>query len=152
MAPASAVNFVVSLGAAVPNVVGLTQAAAQTAITTAGLTVGTVTTSNSATVGIGNVISQNPAAGDNIASGSAVALVVSLGAQVPNVVGSLKTNAQTALTTAGLTVGSGDLDQQSDGGHRGGHQSKSHGRRECGAGQCGRSSRIVGDGRSQCGR
>ena len=105
VAPASAVNFVVSLGAAVPNVVGLTQAAARIAITAAGLTVGTVTTSNSATVGIGNVISQNPAAGDNIASGSAVALVVSLGAQVPNVVGSLKTNAQTALTTAGLRVG-----------------------------------------------
>jgi len=74
---------VVSSGAAavtVPNVVGLTQAAAQTAITGAGLTVGTVTTASSATVPAGSVISQNPAAGASAAPGSAVALVVSSGA------------------------------------------------------------------------
>ena len=63
----------------VPNVVGLTQAAATTAITGAGLVVGTVTTANSATVPAGSVISQNPAAGASVAAGSAVALVVSLG-------------------------------------------------------------------------
>ena len=46
MAPGSAVNLVVSHGAApvtVPTVVGQTQAAASTAITGAGLVVGTVT-------------------------------------------------------------------------------------------------------------
>ncbi|WP_342346735.1 PASTA domain-containing protein, partial [uncultured Nitrospira sp.] len=101
----SVVNLVVSLGAAVPNVVGLAQAAAQTAITTAGLTVGTVTTATSATVAIGAVISQNPIAGVNVTTGSAVNLVVSLGAQVPNVVGLTQGIAQTALTTAGLIVG-----------------------------------------------
>jgi beta-lactam-binding protein with PASTA domain len=69
------------------------------------LTVGTVTTANSATVPIGRVISQNPAAGNNVAPGSAVALVVSLGVKVPNVVGSTQAAAQTALTNAGLTVG-----------------------------------------------
>jgi beta-lactam-binding protein with PASTA domain len=105
VSPGSAVDLVVSLGVAVPNVVGSTQAAAQTAITTAGLTVGTVTTANSATVPIGRVISQNPAAGSNVAPGSAVALVVSLGAKVPNVVGSTQAAAQTAITTAGLIVG-----------------------------------------------
>jgi len=64
---------------AVPSVVGLTQAAATTAITGAGLVVGTVTTQESATAPAGSVISQNPAAGTSVASGSAVALVVSLG-------------------------------------------------------------------------
>ncbi|NLF59459.1 MAG: PASTA domain-containing protein, partial [Candidatus Hydrogenedens sp.] len=44
--------------ATVPNVVGQSQAAAQTAITGAGLTVGTVTQQYSGTVAAGNVISQ----------------------------------------------------------------------------------------------
>jgi beta-lactam-binding protein with PASTA domain len=65
----------------VPNVVGDTQAAAGTAITGAGLTVGTVTQAASATVASGEVISENPAAGASAASGSAVALVVSTGPQ-----------------------------------------------------------------------
>src|SRR5262245_47520376 len=74
---------------AVPNVVNSTQAAATTAITTAGLTVGTVTTASSTTVPAGSVISQNPTAGTQVAVGSAVSLVVSSGAPlvtVPNVV------------------------------------------------------------------
>src|SRR5206468_5685195 len=90
-APGSAVNLVISTGAPVtvpvPNVVGLTQAAATTAITGAGLTLGAVTTANSTTVAIGSVISQNPAAATNAVTGSAVSLVVSLGARVPTVVG-----------------------------------------------------------------
>ena len=80
MAAGSAVNLVVSTGPApvtVPNVVNLTQAAATTAITTAGLVVGTVTQQSSATVPAGSVISQNPAAGTSVAAGSAVNLVVS---------------------------------------------------------------------------
>src|SRR5580692_10284896 len=64
----------------VPNVVGDTQAAATTAITGAGLTLGTVSTQSSATVASGNVISENPAAGTSVASGSAVGIVVSTGA------------------------------------------------------------------------
>ena len=105
VSPGSTVNLVVSLGVAVPNVVGSPQANAQSAITTAGLTVGTVTTANSATVPAGRVMNQNPAAGTNVAPGSAVALVVSLGARVPDVVGLTQGNAQSAITTAGLTVG-----------------------------------------------
>jgi hypothetical protein len=64
---------------AVPNVVGLTQAALTTAITGAGLVVGTVTTASSSTVAAGNVISESPAAGTPVNAGSAVNLVVSSG-------------------------------------------------------------------------
>ena len=63
----------------VPNVVGLTQAAATASITSAGLTLGTVTTQSSSTVASGSVISQNPSAGTSVTSGSAVNLVVSSG-------------------------------------------------------------------------
>ena len=63
----------------VPDVVGLTQAAAESAITGAGLVVGAVTTASSETVAAGHVISQNPTAGSSVASGSGVALIVSIG-------------------------------------------------------------------------
>ncbi len=92
----------------VPNVVGDTQAAATTAITGAGLTVGGVTNASSASVASGDVISENPAAGASVASGSAVALVISSGpatVAVPNVVGDTQTAASSAITGAGLTVG-----------------------------------------------
>ncbi|HXI31461.1 MAG TPA: PASTA domain-containing protein, partial [Vicinamibacterales bacterium] len=85
VASGSAVALVVSSGPApvtVPNVVGLTQAAASTAITGAGLTVGTITTASSATVPAGSVISQTPVAGGQIAPGGAVSLVVSSGPAV----------------------------------------------------------------------
>ena len=104
----SNVNFVVSSGVAaatVPNVVGLTQAAASTAITGAGLSVGTVTTASSTTVAAGKVISQNPGGGASVAQGSAVNFVVSSGATVPNVVGLTQAAASTAITGAGLSVG-----------------------------------------------
>ena len=80
--PGSAVNLVVSTGpaqVAVPNVVGDTQAAATTAITGAGLVVGTVTKASSPTVASGKVISESPIAGTTVSSGSAVNLVVSNG-------------------------------------------------------------------------
>ena len=85
---ASLVNgFTVTVGAvAVPNVVGLTQAAATTAITGVGLVLGTLTTASSNTVPAGNVISESPLAGTMVNSGSAVNLVISTGpAQVPTV-------------------------------------------------------------------
>src|ERR1700678_4053576 len=94
--------------ASVPNVVGDTQAAAGTAITGAGLTVGAVTQTSSATVASGDVISETPAAGTSAASGSSVALVVSTGpatVSVPNVVGNTQAAATTAITGAGLIVG-----------------------------------------------
>jgi beta-lactam-binding protein with PASTA domain len=92
----------------VPNVVGFEQAAAESAITSAGLTVGTVTQQNSDTIESGHVISQNPASETEVSSGSAVDLVVSLGpatVAVPDVVGQTQAAAETAITNAGLTVG-----------------------------------------------
>ena len=62
---------------AVPNVEGLTQAAATTAITAAKLTVGTVTQQTSNTVATGKVISQEPASGGSVVQGSPVNLVIS---------------------------------------------------------------------------
>lgn len=97
-----------STSVSVPNVIGDTQAAAGSAITGAGLTVGTVTTQSSSTVASGKVISENPAAASSVAQGSAVTLVVSSGpapVSVPNVVGDTQAAASAAITGAGLTVG-----------------------------------------------
>jgi PASTA domain len=91
-----------------PNVVGQTQAAATTAITGAGLSLGTVTTQASTTVTSGSVISQNPAAGTSVAKGGTVSLVVSSGpptVAAPAVSGDSQSAASTALTGAGLAVG-----------------------------------------------
>src|SRR5207237_6859178 len=84
------------------------QAAAASALTGAGLTVGAVTMQSSSTVAAGSVISESPPAGTKVASGSPVNLVVSSGpAQiaVPNVVGQTQAAAASAITGAGLTVG-----------------------------------------------
>jgi beta-lactam-binding protein with PASTA domain len=90
----------------VPNVVNLTQTAATTAITNAGLVLGTVTTAASSTVAAGSVISQTPTAGTPVTPGSAVNLVVSTGpVSVPDVVNLTQTAATTAITNAGLIVG-----------------------------------------------
>ena len=107
----SPVNLVVSSGPAkvsVPNVVGDTQAAATTAITGAGLVVGTVTQQSSSTVALGDVISESPTAGTSVNVGSAVNLVVSSGpaqVSVPNVVGDTQAAATSAITGVGLVVG-----------------------------------------------
>ena len=80
VAVGSAVALIVSTGpVAVPSVVNMTQAAATTAISFAGLAIGTVSTESNATVPSGSVISQSPNAGASVAAGSAVALVVSTG-------------------------------------------------------------------------
>jgi hypothetical protein len=87
----SAVAIVVSSGAAMvaaPAVTGDTQAAATTALTGAGLTVGTVTMASSTTVASGKVVSENPAAGTSVNTGSAVNLVVSTGVTFGGVVAS----------------------------------------------------------------
>src|SRR6202040_490129 len=92
----------------VPNVEGLTQDAASTAITAAKLTVGAVTQQTSDTVATGKVISQDPASGNSVAQGSPVNLVISSGPQmvtVPNVEGFPQDAATTAITAAKLTGG-----------------------------------------------
>ncbi len=64
----------------VPDVVGMTQTAAESATNATGLTVGTLSTAHSNTVTAGNVISQDPA-GDGILApmGFSVDMVISLG-------------------------------------------------------------------------
>ncbi len=73
----------IGVNARVPDVVGQTQAYAASAITAAGLSVGTVTTASNSTVALGNVISQNPSAGAMVALASSVNLVVSSGSNPP---------------------------------------------------------------------
>jgi hypothetical protein len=60
----------------VPNVVGLSQAAAAAAISNASLTLGTSVTQSSTTVAAGNVIAEDPAAGTTVTVQSPVNLVV----------------------------------------------------------------------------
>lgn len=110
VATGSAVNLVVSLGAQVPNLVLSPRADASATLAAAGLTLGTVTEVNHATVPAGSVISQNPLAGTNAPPGSAVTIEVSLGPAVvtsivPDVVGQTRAAALTAITGAGLTGG-----------------------------------------------
>lgn len=92
-------------GIPVPNVVGTTQASATTAIVGADLAVGAVIQQASSTVGPGNVISQSPAADAFVGRGAAVDLVVSSGVAVPNVTGQTQAAATSAITAAGLAVG-----------------------------------------------
>ncbi|MEO8136957.1 MAG: PASTA domain-containing protein, partial [Betaproteobacteria bacterium] len=108
--PGTVVNLVISMGANgvfVPNVVGLSQPAATTAITNAGLTVGTVTQGGSPGGPTPSVLAQSPASGAVAASGSPVALFVTGGGVAPvftlDVDGSNTTTRYDALTD-GLIV------------------------------------------------
>jgi len=85
----TAVEVVVSSGkreTTVPFLSGLNEEAAKAALEGAGLVLGNITTSNSASVKQGTVIESSPAANEKIVEGSTVNLVVSDGqVQVPNV-------------------------------------------------------------------
>jgi beta-lactam-binding protein with PASTA domain len=112
LAQGSPMNLVISSGPqmmmTVPNVVGLTQAAATAAITGGKLMVGTVTQQISNTMVAGNVISQDPGNGSLLAPGSPVNLVISSGPQiatVPNVQGLTQDAATAAITEAKLMIG-----------------------------------------------
>ena len=104
------VTIVVSQGpklVKVPNVVNLKQENATSALTEAGLKVGEVTTDYSDKIEKGNVISQSVSADTQVAKGSTVNLVVSLGkkqVEVTNVVGQTKDNAVKALKDIGLNA------------------------------------------------
>lgn len=111
MPPGMAVDLVVSQGpqsVAVPDVVGRTQSDAEATVAGTGFSVGTVTRAWSATVPVGSVISQEPAAGVVLIPDSAINFIVSQGPQpvaVPNLAGKTLTEAQAAVASAGLTVG-----------------------------------------------
>ena len=93
---------------AVPNVIGQTQTAVSAPITAVGLAMGTVSTSSSQTVPAGTVISQNPAAGTQVAVGSAVNLLVSTGLPKPPTANPLSLNNNYFVTgdyvSAGVTL------------------------------------------------
>jgi beta-lactam-binding protein with PASTA domain len=92
----------------VPNVVGEVLATAESDITAALLTVGTVTTGNSPTIPAGSVVSQSPIAGAIAMQGDPVSLVNSLGpapVAVPNVVGLSLADASATLLTVGFFTG-----------------------------------------------
>jgi len=91
----------------VPNLAGLTETAALTALTNAQL-VARVENKPSPTVLKGQVMAQNPAQGTKVTTGSTVTIDVSTGpdaAAIPNVVGFTQEAATTALKSAGFTVG-----------------------------------------------
>ena len=91
-------------GVAIPNVVGDTLAAAEAALTAAGLG-STAGYGYSSTIAAGSIISQTPAAGVNAHAGTVVALVGSLGPiVVPNIVGETVSAATVAVVGLGLSL------------------------------------------------
>lgn len=89
----------------VPDVTNMTQDAAKQALQTAGLTVGPVTTENSATVPANVVIQTNPAAGGSAHEGDAIALTVSSGkVTLTDLTGQSLTAATALLSQLGLTA------------------------------------------------
>jgi serine/threonine-protein kinase len=67
----------------VPDLSGLDQTQATTAIQAAGLLLGTVTTATSTSVPVGGVVGQNPPANTMVARGSTVSIVISSGTPSP---------------------------------------------------------------------
>ncbi len=104
-------------GVAVPDVVGQTEADANSAITGAGL-VAAKTEAADDTVPEGDVVSQDPAGGTEVAEGSTVTIVVSTGPDtpanvpVPDVSGKPAADAQAELEAAGFTVTTEELDSE----------------------------------------
>jgi len=95
----------------VPDIVGMTTAAAELEIQNAGFRVGTTSHENSDEP-IDTVVSQLPKAGDMAPANSKINMSVSLGAseeaiRVPNLMGMTEQQAQTALQNAGLRFARG---------------------------------------------
>jgi serine/threonine-protein kinase len=96
----------------VPNLVGMTEQGAKTALEQAGLKVGKVTSELSEKGPTGTVVAQAPAADKEVAEGTTVALTVSSGASpsptptlaIPDVVGSTQAAAVQMLGEAGFVV------------------------------------------------
>ena len=104
--PHTSVTVEVSSGptsVVVPNVAGLSVAAATTALKTAGFTVGTTSAEDSETVPVGQVVESSPAAGSSAPSGSSVNLLTSTGkVNIPSVVGQTGSAAGATLSALHL--------------------------------------------------
>ena len=88
----------------VPQVTGLTQDAAEAELRKAGLTPGAVTKAASSTIGAGVVISTNPVFGTSWPQTKPVALTVSAGQPLPNLVGQQFTAAQGIAQSGGFQL------------------------------------------------
>jgi beta-lactam-binding protein with PASTA domain/predicted Ser/Thr protein kinase len=105
----SPVMVLVSSGPApahVPDVTGQSQAAAEAALTTAGLSVGTVTKQVTAEQPPGTVLVQSPSAGASLPAGGKVSLTVARAPKetaVPSVLGQNEAQAAATLGAAGFT-------------------------------------------------
>jgi eukaryotic-like serine/threonine-protein kinase len=88
----------------VPQVTGLTEAAAQAELRKAGLTPGPVTSAASSTIGLGIVISTNPVAGTSWPQSKPVGITVSAGPPLPNFVGQQFSSAQGQAQSAGFQL------------------------------------------------
>jgi hypothetical protein len=102
-------SFTLNVGAPVqtPALVGLSQNAAQAALVAAGFSAGVTTLAPSASVAVGLVVSQEPAAGAPIAPGGSVSFVVSSGpapVPVPYVVGLGESTAASLLLQSGFSA------------------------------------------------
>ncbi len=94
--------------ARVPGLAGLPLASATQALTNAGLRQGAISRQQSPSVPVDQVLSSVPGQGQEVAKGTAVALVLSSGpggVPVPRVVGKTEAGARRALKAAGFTVG-----------------------------------------------
>jgi len=92
----------------VPNLYGKTEEQAAATLAVLGLVLGTITEEYSATVPMGQIISQDPVAESVVPYGSQVAVVISLGpcyTEVPNLAGLTQAEAEAALAAAKLTLG-----------------------------------------------
>jgi serine/threonine-protein kinase len=105
----SPVAVLVSSGPAevrVPDLSGDSKSGAEAALATVGLEVGSVSQQVSTAQAPGNVLSQSPAAGSSVRTGTKVDLVVAKASDevaVPKVVGETETQASAALGGAGFT-------------------------------------------------
>ncbi len=89
----------------IPRIIGLSQTGAQDILSFHGFTLGSVTPEFSSTYPAGAIIRQNLKAGAVMTLGTPVNIVVSNAISVPNVVGMTQTNATSAITGAGLSLG-----------------------------------------------
>ena len=111
VAPGSEVAYVVSIGpdsVPVPDIVDLPEADAISALSDADLVPGDRSEANDASIVAGNVISSDPLAADEVAPGSEVAYVVSIGPDsvpVPDIVDLPEADAISALSDADLVPG-----------------------------------------------
>ena len=105
---ASAFFYYQSQPLVVPNVVGLSQAQAEGAITSAGFNVGSVIpTQTLSAAEIGNVVTQTPSPNSEAKRGSGITIEVSGGqalVEVPTVTGKIQADAEKALKDAGFQV------------------------------------------------